>query len=1149
MPLVRDDVGGPRRTFQKYIIGGVPISFPFEIIMMEKIVRSIKESQNALLESPTGTGKTITLLSAVLAWREAEKARIKAASAELLRRREQHIKSAEAAAKAAKESAQAAAAAEMKSPFFNKQPGDGAEAPSRAIPPDEPPEQGSVHIHKSDKGLRVDFEGLADDAVEAIATSRIPRIFIASRTQKQVQQTIRELREKTPYRPKISTLASREHYCINPAVRRTGSINEECMARLDAEDCVHFLRVRNLQGQVESLVHTQSGIWDIEDLVSMGKRTKGCPYYAARAIAETADVIFAPYNYIIDPLVRAASSVDLKDSIVIIDEAHNTESVCAEAGSIHLTEGDLKDATRDLEAAAADGQNEIEIKTIVHLLKCLMEWRTNYRDNFTIREFNRSMRIWAGSEIGKLLAEMGILAGNISVVTHAYKAISAANAAADRHGMVAMHILSNRTLATIGSIVMVLGFIFAPGESYMDDYRMVLSKTENERPRDGDPPWVYAFSFWCLNPAVIFREIASLTRSVILTSGTLSPLQSFSSELGTKFSQVLEAPHVIKDDQICIGVLPSGANEMLMSGTFKNFETYDYQDQLGLSIARLARLIPNGLLVFLPSYSWLDKLTKRWGQTGLMRRLAESKQIFIEPRGNAKKELEKLIADYDSASQQERGAMLLCVHRGKMSEGIDFADHRARGVICVGLPFPNIKDLQVLQKRDYNTAKASSRGLLNGSEWYEIQAFRALNQALGRCIRHRGDWGAIVLLDHRFTFTKSVNSLSKWIRQRTRQWQNLREAETTLRSFFEYRARVAEEQREQEEKQRQAEEAELAERARKRAEEAEEMRRQRDEKRRTEETLRHAEEAQQQPKRKTPPTLVAPPLAGKGAQAAASASGVARPPADPALVPDIAPEDDTGGNVDQQLRLQAEHNRCASGASDPAPGSGSPQGLASGPAKTHKKTVDMSKFMFSAGAALGHSTRAFGTGLAARSSTDAHVQAAATENEAAFADPAVTPMQIDDPGTLEHVSLEVAEASPDIVTDSLADLVADALAYAEADVEDSDAEVEDGAAAGMGSASGSAMPALACRGCGAAVVVGGAVRKAAAEVAALHFIAEQAVGGDVVAVGDEVELTAECSAAQVRTLNAHWCIRDGLAYALASCTCCGQLVGWVEPVA
>jgi len=31
-------------------------------------------------------------------------------------------------------------------------------------------------------------------------------------------------------------------------------------------------------------------------------------------------------------------------------------------------------------------------------------------------------------------------------------------------------------------------------------------------------------------------------------------------------------------------------------------------------------------------------------------------------------------------------------------------------------------------KRKYNTQYAASRGLLTGSEWYEIQAYRALNQ-------------------------------------------------------------------------------------------------------------------------------------------------------------------------------------------------------------------------------------------------------------------------------------------------------------------------------------------------------------------------------------------------------------------------------------
>ncbi len=45
--------------------------------------------------------------------------------------------------------------------------------------------------------------------------------------------------------------------------------------------------------------------------------------------------------------------------------------------------------------------------------------------------------------------------------------------------------------------------------------------------------------------------------------------------------------------------------------------------------------------------------------------------------------------------------------------------------------------LQVELKREYNNEHFRNRGLLTGSEWYEIQAYRALNQALGRCIRHK----------------------------------------------------------------------------------------------------------------------------------------------------------------------------------------------------------------------------------------------------------------------------------------------------------------------------------------------------------------------------------------------------------------------------
>ncbi|KAH3848922.1 hypothetical protein DPMN_091307 [Dreissena polymorpha] len=39
---------------------------------------------------------------------------------------------------------------------------------------------------------------------------------------------------------------------------------------------------------------------------------------------------------------------------------------------------------------------------------------------------------------------------------------------------------------------------------------------------------------------------------------------------------------------------------------------------------------------------------------------------------------------------------------------------------------------------------------LAGKEWYKQQASRAVNQAIGRVIRHREDFGAIILCDTRY---------------------------------------------------------------------------------------------------------------------------------------------------------------------------------------------------------------------------------------------------------------------------------------------------------------------------------------------------------------------------------------------------------------
>lgn len=312
--------------------------------------------------------------------------------------------------------------------------------------------------------------------------------------------------------------------------------------------------------------------------------------------------------------------------------------------------------------------------------------------------------------------------------------------------------------------------------------------------------WTHSLNFWCLNPAVVFSELGSEARCIILTSGTLSPMASFSSELGVKFPIHLEANHVVASSQVWVGTLASGPSGSAVNASYQSSETFTFQDEVGKAVLNICETVPHGVLCFFPSYNMLDKLSKRWQVTGLWSKLLDKKKIVSEPRGGDKLEFDDIMHQFyhavrtsedeectDSDSDVESfvdGGLFLAVCRGKVSEGLDFADNNARAVITIGIPFPNVKDIQVELKRKYNTHYAASRGLLTGSEWYEIQAYRALNQALGRCIRHKQDWGAILLIDERFNkSSKYTNGISKWVRKRIIKYDDFGEAMTSLKQF------------------------------------------------------------------------------------------------------------------------------------------------------------------------------------------------------------------------------------------------------------------------------------------------------------------------------------------------------------------------------
>ena len=148
----------------------------------------------------------------------------------------------------------------------------------------------------------------------------------------------------------------------------------------------------------------------------------------------------------------------------------------------------------------------------------------------------------------------------------------------------------------------------------------------------------------------------------------------------------------------------------------------------------------------------------------------------MEPRGGGQSAVKQVFIEYKNSLKSRGGAMLLAVMRGKISEGMDFADNFARCVVIAGIPYPYIKDPKIQakkqymdnqcwkQKNDTNNNTNNQSSAVNGQEWYNQQASRAVNQAIGRVIRHRYDYGCIILADKRFSWSKNQQYISSWIK-------------------------------------------------------------------------------------------------------------------------------------------------------------------------------------------------------------------------------------------------------------------------------------------------------------------------------------------------------------------------------------------------
>jgi len=237
--------------FQVY---GTQVEFPYEpypvqFVLMEKILRACENSQNALLESPTGTGKSLALLCAALAWQDKTKTKLQREKEEQEKIGKDKFASAVAKHKRKGGNEQLSGALrEIQNVSCDMTARDSSRVKQESLSSDDDdfqPTNTNRIVVDNDPISCCSNEEISNSSDDHAETMTTPKIFYATRTHAQIDQIVQELRT-TSYRPKMDILGSRNQYCIHKKVTKAQNRNEECKKLLEERSCPYAFGIEKI---------------------------------------------------------------------------------------------------------------------------------------------------------------------------------------------------------------------------------------------------------------------------------------------------------------------------------------------------------------------------------------------------------------------------------------------------------------------------------------------------------------------------------------------------------------------------------------------------------------------------------------------------------------------------------------------------------------------------------------------------------------------------------------------------------------------------------------------------------------------------------------------------------------------------------------
>jgi regulator of telomere elongation helicase 1 len=486
----------------------------------------------------------------------------------------------------------------------------------------------------------------------------------------------------------------------------------------------------------------------IEKLEKIANQYQSCAYLTARDLLVEFDVITGHFNYYLSSDIRKAVGIEDPRAVLILDEGHNLEELLCSEYSRTIYNTTLINACNEVKLVDYKLYNQLN--RISETIKLLIKM---------YGKENQPQLLTGPSVLNDIFPSYNL--GKETVSKLYYRFVENRDLILDHQ----FHLTG--TYPSILAIDKVLDFFQLKGFNSID-FGYIIHKSKKG----------YKFQRICLNPSLAFKNIRRQSRSIIICSGTLSPLSLYQEILGLKdeTTNIKKYDSITDPRRVRVVVFKNNPNGDLLTTKYDyrtaNPEVYKH---FLTSLEELIEIaISGGILIFVPSYAFLHRLRI----PNYIVTSNEQVKCFQEVQDS--KENKYILEDYVSNVQQGNKTVLAGVFGGKLAEGTDFPQELSRMVIIIGIPFPPPNEPYIKLKRDYYNQKRHGLGF----EWYQAQAYRRVAQALGRGWRSDKDYSIGILLDQRFTGYSVSNQLPLWIKNRIYRARDWTDGKRVIQDFL-----------------------------------------------------------------------------------------------------------------------------------------------------------------------------------------------------------------------------------------------------------------------------------------------------------------------------------------------------------------------------